>query len=200
MEQAEKTKRRPSIEERQAIADTLRQKAAHHSGGSLAEWWCMLQELATGEVDFPDPKDTFLALADLIEPEPERTCRMIDNGAELCCSECDQRHDYDDEPQFCMGCGAKVVRDGDWRRRPRRGDAMNNWERYFGTPEAAMLMEVRMRRDGRRFHIAVSECNPDTRCAFESRWVRDFVSWGEYLDWLNAEYDDGTIKWEEDAR
>lgn len=39
----------------------------------------------------------------------ERTCRMVDNGVELCCSECDRRHDYDDEPQFCMGCGAKVV-------------------------------------------------------------------------------------------
>lgn len=47
-------------------------------------------------------------LADLIEPE-ERTCRMVDNGVELCCSECDRRHGYDDEPQFCMGCGAKVV-------------------------------------------------------------------------------------------
>lgn len=39
----------------------------------------------------------------------ERTCRMIDNGAELCCSECDCRHSYDDEPKFCMGCGARVV-------------------------------------------------------------------------------------------
>lgn len=39
----------------------------------------------------------------------ERTCRMIDNGAEFCCSKCDRRHDYDDEPRFCMGCGAKVV-------------------------------------------------------------------------------------------
>ncbi len=48
-------------------------------------------------------------LADLIEPEPERTCRMIDNGVELCCSVCDRRHGYDDEPDFCMGCGAKVV-------------------------------------------------------------------------------------------
>lgn len=48
-------------------------------------------------------------LADLIEPEPERTCRMIDNGVELCCSECDCRHSYDDEPKFCMGCGARVV-------------------------------------------------------------------------------------------
>lgn len=47
-------------------------------------------------------------LADLIEPE-ERTCRMIDNGVELCCSECDGRHQYDDEPDYCMRCGAKVV-------------------------------------------------------------------------------------------
>lgn len=39
----------------------------------------------------------------------ERTCRMIDNGVELCCSECDARHDYNDEPDYCMGCGAKVV-------------------------------------------------------------------------------------------
>lgn len=38
-----------------------------------------------------------------------RTCRMVDNGAELCCSECDRRHSYDDEPEFCMGCGARVV-------------------------------------------------------------------------------------------
>lgn len=77
---------------------------------------------------------------------------------------------------------------------------MKNWERYFGTPEAAMRMEVSMLRDGRRFRIVVSECNPFTTCASESRLVRDFKSWGEYLDWLNAEYDDGTIKWEEDAR
>lgn len=47
-------------------------------------------------------------LADLIEPE-ERTCHMVDNGVELCCSECDGRHSYDDEPNYCMQCGAKVV-------------------------------------------------------------------------------------------
>lgn len=39
----------------------------------------------------------------------EHTCRMIDNGVELCCSKCDERHLYDDEPNFCKGCGAKVV-------------------------------------------------------------------------------------------
>ena len=38
-----------------------------------------------------------------------RTCHMIDNGVELCCSECDRRHGYDDDPEYCMGCGAKVV-------------------------------------------------------------------------------------------
>lgn len=73
---------------------------------------------------------------------------------------------------------------------------MTNWERYFGTPEAAMRMDVRMLCDGRRFRIAVSECNPFTSCAFESRRVRDFASCGEYLDWLRAEYDDGTIRWD----
>lgn len=74
---------------------------------------------------------------------------------------------------------------------------MTNWERYFGTPDAAMRMEVRMLRDGRRFRIAVSECNPFTTCMFESRRVRDFASWGEYVDWLNAEYDDGTIRFDD---
>lgn len=29
--------------------------------------------------------------------------------------------------------------------------------------------------------------------------MRDFGSWGEYLDWLKAEYDDGTIRWEDDG-
>lgn len=40
---------------------------------------------------------------------PGRTCRMVDNGCELCCSECDCRHDYDDEPNYCHNCGARVV-------------------------------------------------------------------------------------------
>ena len=39
----------------------------------------------------------------------ERTCHMIDNGVELCCSTCDRRHAYDDEPDYCTGCGAKVA-------------------------------------------------------------------------------------------
>lgn len=63
--------------------------------------------LSGGGKDEIDDAARFIAA--LIEPEPERTCRMIDNGCELCCSECDRRHQYDDEPNYCMGCGARVV-------------------------------------------------------------------------------------------
>lgn len=62
-----------------------------------------------------DYEELHARLAELIEPEPERTCRMIDNGAEFCCSECDWRHDYDDEPWFCAGCGAKVIQYEDYQ-------------------------------------------------------------------------------------
>lgn len=61
-----------------------------------------------------------------------------------------------------------------------------------------MHMEVRMLRDGWRLKISLSECNPFTTCALESHWVRDFASWDEYMDWLKAEYDDGTIRWEDE--
>lgn len=57
-----------SNEEKRDIADELRRYAAYHSGACLSEWWCRLHELVTGEVDFPDPRETFNALADLIEP------------------------------------------------------------------------------------------------------------------------------------
>lgn len=63
-------------ERRQSIANNLRRGAMYRSGGSLAEWWSSLQELVTGEVDFPDPQETFLALADLIEPGVDNDDRV----------------------------------------------------------------------------------------------------------------------------
>lgn len=57
-----------------------------------------------------------LELADLIEPEPERTCRnMADeyDGLEFVCSECTRAiSEYEYAPEigeFCPSCGAKVV-------------------------------------------------------------------------------------------
>lgn len=96
-------------ERRRSVAGAIRREAACRAGGTASERWRRLHEMVAGADGRPDPGETLSALADLIEPEPERTCRMVDNGAELCCSECDCRHSYDDEPKFCMGCGARVV-------------------------------------------------------------------------------------------
>ena len=98
----------PTNDERRAVAARLR-------------WLTMAYKDVFGVyvlnaigLDFTNSRGTYCSndsvrrLADLIEPE-ERTCHMIDNGVELCCSVCDRRHGYDDEPDFCMGCGAKVV-------------------------------------------------------------------------------------------
>ena len=62
-------------------------------------------------------------LADLIEPEPERTCRDVGDGDKFVCSKCGASFDYEgrwDEPTFwvddvaaaveyCPNCGARVV-------------------------------------------------------------------------------------------
>lgn len=41
------------------------------------------------------------------------------------------------------------------------------------------------------------EVDPHTRCAKHSRRVGEFASFEEYAAWLHAEYDDGTIRWDE---
>lgn len=95
-------------DERRDVAVNLRNMCM--CGCRYKEQFCdLLDETVMNDWDFHGFQDVADRLADLIEPEPERTCRMVDNGVELCCSECDRRHGYDDEPQFCMGCGAKVV-------------------------------------------------------------------------------------------
>lgn len=96
----------PTNEERREVAARLRILSGHREVDK--EFVHEALGLYMGEcVDGYDPVSVS-KLADLIEPE-ERTCRMIDNGVELCCSECDGRHAYDDEPNYCMRCGAKVV-------------------------------------------------------------------------------------------
>lgn len=72
---------------------------------------------------------------------------------------------------------------------------MTNWEYYFGTPERAARMEVRATTWP--LLIAVSEVDPHARCAKHSRRVGEFASFEEYAAWLHAEYDDGTIRWDE---
>jgi rubrerythrin len=61
-------------ETRSEVAAELRKQAAYGSG-SLGEWWQRLQDIVTGEIDFANPQETYLALADLIDPPiPARIC------------------------------------------------------------------------------------------------------------------------------
>ena len=102
----------PTDDERREMAAKIRNEANRRKAdlGYDPDYspFAALAVMSIGFHSFPRYED-LLHLAGLIEPESERTCRMVDNGVELCCSECDRRHGYDDEPQFCMGCGAKVV-------------------------------------------------------------------------------------------
>lgn len=58
-------------EQRHEVAEELCRQAVY-SSGSLGEWWQRLQDTVTGEIDFANPQETYLALADLIDPEGER--------------------------------------------------------------------------------------------------------------------------------
>lgn len=98
-----------SDEERREVAENLRNLTIGHFIQYKEQFFDELAEVVVGFEDYHDFDVVLDKLADLIEPAPERTCHMIDNGAEFCCSVCDRRHDYDDEPQYCMGCGARVV-------------------------------------------------------------------------------------------
>lgn len=53
-------------EERRNMASSLRHDAAYGEG-SLSEWWGRLQFIVLDEDDFPNPRQVFRRLADLID-------------------------------------------------------------------------------------------------------------------------------------
>ena len=73
---------------------------------------------------------------------------------------------------------------------------MTNHEHYFGTPEAASRMEVRFLSHPIRVRVWVTE--PMTTVTTHSQIIRDFTGVRDYLAWLESEYADGTIVFEED--
>ena len=121
----------PTNEERREVVARLRAK---HKERSKPDVWypqavgayekAYLLDL---EACVPDGKSLFAVLADLIEPEPERTCRnvfpkdgILPNLPETMfrCSECGcDVQDYESygicmtggKWNFCPNCGAKVV-------------------------------------------------------------------------------------------
>ena len=92
------------------ISDTERREVATRLRNNTSQDMAWVIPWAVfNDAEQHDSEAVVRRLADLVEPEPERTCKMVDNGSELCCSVCDWRHDHDDEPAYCSGCGAKVV-------------------------------------------------------------------------------------------
>lgn len=109
-----------TVGQRHEVAQELRRQAVY-SSGSLGEWWQRLQDTVTGEIDFANPQETYLALADLIDRGEcenvydENEMGACDNGFE--CSVCGCRVEDEEHYHvsgtwnFCPGCG-RVVLDG----------------------------------------------------------------------------------------
>lgn len=72
---------------------------------------------------------------------------------------------------------------------------MTNWEHYFGSPEAAAHMEVVW--GSWPISITVYSSRPFSSLTCEHRLVASFHNEEEYRAWLVAEYDDGTVRFEE---
>lgn len=72
---------------------------------------------------------------------------------------------------------------------------MTNWEHLFGTPERAIRTEVEFH--SWPFFIAVYEASRMSECTTSKRLLASFYEEADYLEWLKAEYDDGTVEWEE---
>lgn len=112
-------------DERREVATRLRANAkAHPHMGLLLNFAFADKGLnPDGEMEYNVTSyHAALRLADLIEPEPERTCRDVSRGGEnFKCSECgtvvEVEHDdsllyiggLTDDFDYCPGCGAKVV-------------------------------------------------------------------------------------------
>lgn len=86
-----------TVEQRHEAAQELRRQAVY-SSGSLGEWWQRLQDTVTGEIDFANPQETYLALDDLIDP-PIAVC---------ICEKCGGEWPFDILFERCPYCGTVV--------------------------------------------------------------------------------------------
>lgn len=73
---------------------------------------------------------------------------------------------------------------------------MTNHEHYFGTPESASRMEVRF--FSHPIRVTVMRTEPMSAVTTHSQIIKEFTGVRDYLSWLESEYDDGTVIFEED--
>lgn len=109
------------------ITDDERREAAARLRKMTPEWmglggWRFYLKPRLGisaiiQVTEGDPRNVSNALADLIEPEPERTCHMLSDkaasnamcGPALRCDACGAAVPAAGAPRYCPHCGAKVL-------------------------------------------------------------------------------------------
>ena len=80
--------------------------------------------------------------------------------------------------------------------RSESGGRMTNHEHYLGTPEAASRMEVRFLCHPIRVQVWVTESM--STVTTRSQIIKEFTGVRDYLSWLESEYDDGSVIFEED--
>ena len=113
---------KPTNDERRAAAIRVR-RLVHEKRPTVGEFYKCLVRAVMGTWDYYCPDDLINRLADLIEPEPERTCRMEYDPVhcDYVCTNCGEWHDtgmYDAcdaddrivfKPyRYCPECGARV--------------------------------------------------------------------------------------------
>lgn len=111
----------PTNEERREVAERLRENAESNPRMGLLLNVAFADGSLRPEGSFEwevSSHDAALRLADLIEPETERTCRVIMkwdglDGRDPVCSKCGAYFEHKKwrEQKFCPNCGAKVMSD-----------------------------------------------------------------------------------------
>lgn len=99
----------PTNKERREVANELRYVASHSLNGYSFQR--SVEGMVFGTIGDRSWRETLTRLADLIEPEPERTCfKVIPNEMEgyVFCSECGAEIGEYGVPKYCHNCGAKV--------------------------------------------------------------------------------------------
>ena len=126
----------PTNEERREVARKLRE-----TSDEIRDWcdtnpYWYVMKCIYGDVEIHDDNELFYRLADLIEPEPERTCNVIFRSHEMSqtqtvlvksCSGCgfefgtETKNTFPFEvtinsisiPNYCPNCGAKVIQESE---------------------------------------------------------------------------------------
>ena len=97
----------PTDDERREVAERLRNWESFRETFMESPICAVIDAL--GVEGYLDWRGVFELLADLIEPEPERTCRWKHIEGTWFMSECGERYDRVIPDNYCPNCGAKVV-------------------------------------------------------------------------------------------